>query len=226
MTPHTLRHTCAMNLLHSGADVATIALWLGHSSTKSTDVYLHADLTLKEQALAGTAPTPAARHRYRPPDNLLSFLEGLAAVCCGIQGGCLADPAGAAAVVPRQVLGSELRRAPVVRRRRQPPSSPRLWDPRRPWRGGGPHGPHQARTPGGRQPIARPEGHRPSLAHGTPPTSSIRFVAGVRLRGRETGSQCSEGGNGDIGKDHRIVSRVGERRHDLETSGSRAHRNA
>ena len=143
-----------------------------------------------------------------------------AAVCRGIRGGCLADPAGAAAEVPRQVLGSELRRAPVVRRRRQPPSSPRLWDPRRPWRGGGPHGPHQARTPGGRQPIARPEGHRPSLAHGTPPTSSIRFVAGVRLRGRETGSQCSEGANGDIGKDHRIVSRVGERRHDLETSGS------
>ena len=60
VTPHTLRHTCAMNLLQSGTDVATIALWLGHASVKSTDVYLHADLTLKEQALARTAPTPAA----------------------------------------------------------------------------------------------------------------------------------------------------------------------
>lgn len=77
VTPHVLRHTCAMNLLQSGTDIATIALWLGHSSTKSTDVYLHADLTLKEEALARTAPTPAARFRYRPPDKLLAFLEGL-----------------------------------------------------------------------------------------------------------------------------------------------------
>jgi site-specific recombinase XerD len=56
VTPHVLRHTCAMNLLQSGTDVATIALWLGHASTKSTDIYLHADLTLKEQALARTEP--------------------------------------------------------------------------------------------------------------------------------------------------------------------------
>jgi integrase/recombinase XerD len=77
VTPHTLRHTCAMNLLQSGTDVATIALWLGHASVKSTDVYLHADLTLKEQALSRTAPTPAARLRYRPPDKLLGFLEAL-----------------------------------------------------------------------------------------------------------------------------------------------------
>jgi integrase len=77
VTPHTLRHTCAMNLLRSGADIATIALFLGHSSTKSTDIYLHADLALKEKALARTAPTPAARRRYRPPDTLLEFLESL-----------------------------------------------------------------------------------------------------------------------------------------------------
>ena len=77
VTPHTLRHTCAMNLLQAGVDTATIALWLGHASTKSVDVYLHADLKLKEQALARTAPTPAARKRYRPADQLLGFLESL-----------------------------------------------------------------------------------------------------------------------------------------------------
>jgi len=49
----------------------------GHSSTKSTEIYLHADLALKEQALARTAPTSAARRRYRPPDKLLGFLESL-----------------------------------------------------------------------------------------------------------------------------------------------------
>ena len=66
-----------MNLLQSGTDIATIALWLGHSSTKSTEIYLHADLALKEQALARTAPTSAARRCYRPPDKLLGFLESL-----------------------------------------------------------------------------------------------------------------------------------------------------
>lgn len=77
VTPHTLRHTCAMNLLHGGVDLVTIALWLGHSSTKSTEVYLHGDTALKEKALAATAPTPAAGHRYRAPDKLLAFLENL-----------------------------------------------------------------------------------------------------------------------------------------------------
>ena len=77
VTPHTLRHTCAMRLLRSGADIATIALWLGHASIKSTEIYLHADLRAKEQALQRMAPTPAARHRYRPNDALLEFLESL-----------------------------------------------------------------------------------------------------------------------------------------------------
>jgi integrase/recombinase XerD len=77
VTPHTLRHTCAMNLLHSGVDPATIALWLGHATTKATDVYLHADLALKEQALARTAPQTVGRHRYRPADAVLAFLESL-----------------------------------------------------------------------------------------------------------------------------------------------------
>jgi site-specific recombinase XerD len=77
VTPHTLRHTCAMGLLGSGTDVATIALWLGHASIKSTDVYLHADLSAKEEALRRMAPTPVAQHRYRPGDRLLEFLENL-----------------------------------------------------------------------------------------------------------------------------------------------------
>jgi integrase len=77
VTPHTLRHTCAMNLLAAGVDLATIALYLGHANTRATEIYLHADLALKEQALAKTAPTAAAARRYRPPDTLLAFLEGL-----------------------------------------------------------------------------------------------------------------------------------------------------
>ncbi|MGH9184932.1 MAG: tyrosine-type recombinase/integrase, partial [Acidimicrobiales bacterium] len=77
VTPHTLRHTCAMDLLHVGTDIATISLWLGHSGIRATQIYLHADLAVKEQALARTAPTAAARHRYRPPDKLLAFLESL-----------------------------------------------------------------------------------------------------------------------------------------------------
>lgn len=77
VTPHTLRHTCAMDLLGAGTDIATISLWLGHSGIRATQTYLHADLALKEQALARTAPTPTARHRYQPPDKLLAFLENL-----------------------------------------------------------------------------------------------------------------------------------------------------
>jgi integrase/recombinase XerD len=77
VTPHTLRHTCAMNLLGAGIDLATIALFLGHASTRATEVYLHADLALKERALARIASAPASARRYRPPDELLAFLESL-----------------------------------------------------------------------------------------------------------------------------------------------------
>ena len=66
-----------MNLLRAGVDLATIALFLGHSSTKTTEIYLHADLSLKEQALARVAPTPATARRYRPPDKTLAYLEAL-----------------------------------------------------------------------------------------------------------------------------------------------------
>ncbi len=76
-TPHVLRHTCAMRLLESGTDLATIALWLGHESTATTQIYLHAHLALKEQALARTTPPNTTPGRYQPSDNLMAFLEQL-----------------------------------------------------------------------------------------------------------------------------------------------------
>jgi site-specific recombinase XerD len=77
ITPHTLRHTAAMDLLAAGVDTTTIGLWLGHASTKATDIYLHADMALKEKALARTAPRAQDTRRYRPTDSLLAFLENL-----------------------------------------------------------------------------------------------------------------------------------------------------
>lgn len=77
VTPHTLRHTAAMQLLQRGVDRSVIALWLGHESIETTQIYLHADLRLKEKALAHTVPSGLAPGRYRPDDKLLAFLEGL-----------------------------------------------------------------------------------------------------------------------------------------------------
>lgn len=77
VTPHTLRHTAAMQLLQRGVDRSVIALWLGHESIETTQVYLHADLSLKEKALARTASSGRSPGRYRPKDALLSFLESL-----------------------------------------------------------------------------------------------------------------------------------------------------
>jgi site-specific recombinase XerD len=77
ITPHTLRHSAAMALLQSGVDPVTIALWLGHESPRSTQPYLHADLELKERALARTTPASTRPGRYHPPDKLLAFLENL-----------------------------------------------------------------------------------------------------------------------------------------------------
>ena len=77
ITPHVLRHTAAMRLLHAGIDTSVIALWLGHAEIQTTQIYLHADLALKEQALAKAAPIDSTPGRYRPPDTLLAFLEAL-----------------------------------------------------------------------------------------------------------------------------------------------------
>jgi len=77
VTLHVLRHTAAMRLLHAGVDTAVIALWLGHEQIDTTHVYLHADLVIKERALARTRPRAIAPGRYRPPDSLLGFLEAL-----------------------------------------------------------------------------------------------------------------------------------------------------
>lgn len=77
VTPHVLRHTAAMELLQHGIDRSVIALWLGHESVETTQMYLHADLRLKEQALARIVPMGVKPRRYRPDDQLLAFLEGL-----------------------------------------------------------------------------------------------------------------------------------------------------
>lgn len=77
-TPHVLRHTCAMNLLQSGVDVTVIALWLGHERAETTArIYLHADMSIKERALARTAPLDTKPGRYQPTDQLLAFLDNL-----------------------------------------------------------------------------------------------------------------------------------------------------
>lgn len=77
VTPHVLRHTTAVSLLQAGNDRAVIALWLGHESIETTQMYLDADLSMKERALARTAPLRAGPGRYRPDDRLLAFLSGL-----------------------------------------------------------------------------------------------------------------------------------------------------
>ena len=75
VTMHTLRHTAAMRLLLAGNDVTVIALWLGHEQVSTTNIYLHADMTHKQQAIDRTKPLAAKPGRYRPPDPLLAFLE-------------------------------------------------------------------------------------------------------------------------------------------------------
>lgn len=75
--PHVLRHTCAMSLLVAGVDTTVIALWLGHAGVRSTDAYVHADISIKERALALTTPTEARPGRYRPTDKVLAFLDTL-----------------------------------------------------------------------------------------------------------------------------------------------------
>ena len=77
VTPHVLRHTLAMDLLHHGATATVIALWLGHESPETTSIYLHADMQLKERALAATTTKNIKIPRYRPSDRVMNFLKGL-----------------------------------------------------------------------------------------------------------------------------------------------------
>jgi integrase/recombinase XerD len=77
ITPHVLRHSCAMSLLAQGADTAVIALWMGHERVETTQIYVHADISIKERALARTAPPSTTPGRYHAPDSLLAFLTGL-----------------------------------------------------------------------------------------------------------------------------------------------------
>ena len=77
-TPHVLRHSCAMELLRSGVDCAVIALWMGHEQVETTSrIYLHADMSIKERALARTAPPHTRPGRYQASDQLLAFLDSL-----------------------------------------------------------------------------------------------------------------------------------------------------
>jgi site-specific recombinase XerD len=77
ISPHTLRHTAAMELLQHGVDRTVIALWLGHESVETTQMYLQASVRMKELALSRTAPFAVKVGRFRPDDELLAFLEGL-----------------------------------------------------------------------------------------------------------------------------------------------------
>jgi site-specific recombinase XerD len=77
VTPHVLRHTAAMELLQAGIDRSLIAIWLGHESVETTQIYLDANLAIKEEILAKTHPLNTTPHRYRPNDRLLAFLESL-----------------------------------------------------------------------------------------------------------------------------------------------------
>lgn len=77
VTVHRLRHTMAMDLLQAGVDRSVIALWLGHESVETTQIYLEATLAMKEQALAKTTPPLARAARYHPGDQLLEFLNSL-----------------------------------------------------------------------------------------------------------------------------------------------------
>jgi site-specific recombinase XerD len=77
VSPHVLRHTTAMDLLQAGIDRSVIALWLGHESIETTQMYLDADLELKQQALDRITPPAGRPGRYRPDDKLLAFLKAL-----------------------------------------------------------------------------------------------------------------------------------------------------
>ena len=77
VSPHVLRHTTAMELMQAGVDRTLIALWLGHESVETTQIYLDANLSIKEEILSKTTPINTKGGRYQPDDDLLAFLKGL-----------------------------------------------------------------------------------------------------------------------------------------------------
>ena len=77
VSPHVLRHTTAMELMQAGVDRTLIALWLGHESVETTQIYLDATLAIKEEILSKTSPVDAKAARYQPDDELLAFLKQL-----------------------------------------------------------------------------------------------------------------------------------------------------
>ena len=77
VSPHVLRHTTAMDLLQEGVEPSTIAIWLGHESVETTQIYLDANLEMKQAVLNRTTPPEGKPGRYRPDDRLLAFLKGL-----------------------------------------------------------------------------------------------------------------------------------------------------
>ena len=77
ISPHTLRHTCAMHLLQAGVDIAVIALWLGHESPNTTHLYVEADLEMKQKALDKMRPPSRRPGRFQPTDKLIRYLESL-----------------------------------------------------------------------------------------------------------------------------------------------------
>jgi site-specific recombinase XerD len=77
VTPHVLRLSMAMGLLQAGVDRAVIALWLGHESVETTQIYLEANLAMKEEIMAKTTPPGGKPGRYHPGDELLAFLQNL-----------------------------------------------------------------------------------------------------------------------------------------------------
>ena len=77
ISPHVLRHTSAMELLHAGVDTSVIALWLGHESVETTQIYLEVDLAMKKKILEKTLPHSGKSNHYKPNDALLEFLKAL-----------------------------------------------------------------------------------------------------------------------------------------------------
>ncbi len=77
VSPHTLRHTTAMHLLQSGVDITVISMWLGHEDVETTNIYITADIRMKEKALKSLQEPKSKNFRYKPSDSLLAFLENM-----------------------------------------------------------------------------------------------------------------------------------------------------